>query len=227
LEPKNINGRVALGTALMRRGSSAQALVELRRAVDDDPTNPWAQRNLGAALLDMKQSEEGIAHVRRATELNPTDLLAWNFGPDARKAAEILAARENKRIDFVRLESDEFREHVINKHKDYGPLLSFIQPPEVRIAVRRIKSLTYEFDVSESVSLNKDGVIANVQWDFDHKVGRFTSTQGYTFLRDKKTGLPLLVVEYTFQKSGEYTIACSVQDDQGGERTVTQTLEVR
>ena len=77
LEPKNINGRVALGTALMRQGSSAEALVELRRAVDDDPTNPWARRNLGAALLNMKQSEEGIAHVRRATELNPADLLAW------------------------------------------------------------------------------------------------------------------------------------------------------
>ena len=40
--------------------------------------------------------------------------------------------------------------------------------------------------MSESVSLNKDGVIANVQWDFNHKPGKFTSTQGYTFLRDKR-----------------------------------------
>jgi hypothetical protein len=178
---------------------------------------------------DVARFAKAVYEERRA---NHGVMLAWNFGPDARKAAEILAARENKRIDFVRLnlvrlESDEFREHVISKHKDYGPLLSFIQPPEVRVAVRRVKSLTYEFDVSESVSLNKDGVIANVQWDFDHKAGRFTSTQGYTFLRDKKTGRPLLVVEYTFPKAYEYTIACSVQDDQGGERTVTQTLEVR
>ena len=30
-------------------------------------------------------------------------MLGWNFGADARKAAEILSARENKRIDFVRL----------------------------------------------------------------------------------------------------------------------------
>jgi len=43
--------------------------------------------------------------------------------------------------------------------------------------------LTHECDVSESISLNKDGAIANVQWDFDHKAGRFTSTQGYAFLR--------------------------------------------
>jgi len=42
--------------------------------------------------------------------------------------------------------------------------------------------------VPESVSLNKDGAIASVQWDFDYRSGKFTSTHGYTFLRDKKTG---------------------------------------
>jgi hypothetical protein len=178
---------------------------------------------------DVARFAKAVYEERRA---NHGVMLAWNFGPDARKAAEILAARENKRIDFVRLslirlEDDEFREHIISKHKDYGPLLSFIQPPEVRVAVRRVKALTYEFDVSESVSLNKDGAIANVQWDFDHKAGRFTSTQGYSFLRDKKTGRPLLVVEYAFPEKGEYTIACSVQDNQGGERTAAQTLEVK
>ena len=93
------------------------------------------------------------------------------------------------------------------------------------MAHRRLKALTYEFDVSESVSLNRDGTIANVQWDFDHKAGRFTSTQGYAFLRDKKTKRPLLVVTYTFPKSGKYTVACSVQDDQGGERTVALEME--
>lgn len=158
-------------------------------------------------------------------------MLGWNFGPDARRAAEILATRENRRIDFVRLnlirlEDDAFRDHVVIKSRDYAPLLSFIQPPEVRIALRRTAALTCEFDVSESVSLNKDGMIGNVQWDFHHKPGRFTSTQGYSFLRDKKTGRPLLTAEYTFPKAGSYTIACSVQDDQGGERTVVQTIEV-
>ena len=94
------------------------------------------------------------------------------------------------------------------------------------MAVRRVKSLTYEFDVSESVSLNKDGAIANVQWDFQHQVGKFISTQGYTFLRDKKTQHPVLIVEYTFPEAGTHTVACSVQDDQGGERTVVQVIEV-
>lgn len=177
---------------------------------------------------DVALFARAVYEERRA---NHGVMLGWNFGPDARKASEILAARENRRIDFVRLnlirlEDDQFREHVVIKSRDYAPLLSFIQPPEVRVAVRRIKALTYELDVSESVSLNKDGMIANVQWDFKHKPGRFTSTQGYSFLRDKKTGRPLLAAQYAFPKAGEYTIACSVQDDQGGERTVVQTIEV-
>jgi len=178
---------------------------------------------------DVARFARAVYEERRA---NHGVMLGWNFGPDARKAAEILAARENRRIDFVRLnlirlEDDAFRDHVVIKSRDYAPLLSFIQPPEVRIALRRMAALTYEFDVSESVSLNKDGMIANVQWDFNHKPGRFTSTQGYTFLRDKKTGRPLLTAEYTFPKAGPYTIACSVQDDQGGERTVVQTIEAK
>jgi DNA modification methylase len=157
-------------------------------------------------------------------------MLAWNFSADARKAAEILSARENKRIDFVRLnlvrlEDEAFREHVVTKHKDYGQLLSFIQPPEVRIAYKKVGRLEYRFDVSESVSLNKDGVIANVQWDFDYQY-RFSSSEGFAFLRDKQTGRPVLVVEYEFESAGKKKIACSVQDDQGGERTVIMEMQV-
>jgi hypothetical protein len=178
---------------------------------------------------DVAKFASAVYSERRA---NHGVMLGWNFGPDARKAAEILAARENKRIDFVRLslirlEDDEFREHVVNKNQGYAPLLCFIQPPEVRVKYRRLKYLTYEFDVSESVSLNKDGAIANVQWDFAHKTGHFVSTQGYSFLRDKKTGRPLLVVEYEFPAEGEHTVAFSVQDNQGGERTMIAHVEVK
>jgi DNA modification methylase len=187
-----------------------------------------ASRRSRIGKEDVARFAKAVYEERRA---NHGVMLAWNFGPDARKAAEILAARENKRLDFVRLslirlESQGFREHVVSKHKDYEPLLSFIQPPEIRISVRRIKPLTYEFDVSESVSLNRDGTIANVQWDFEHQIGKFVSTQGYTFLRDKKTKRPILTVQYTFPEAGKHSIACSVQDDQGGERTVVQVIEV-
>jgi DNA modification methylase len=190
---------------------------------------------VGESSRGSRVGKEEVAKFAKAVyeerRANHGVMLAWNFGPEARMAAEVLAARENVRLDFVRLnlvrlESDEFREHVVNKHIDYGQLLSFIQPPEVRVAMKRIERLKYQFDVSESVSLNKDGAIANVQWDFDYRDGRFTTTEGYAFLRDKKTGQAVLVVEYEFPRAGEHTIACSVQDDQGGERTVAQTIKV-
>jgi len=184
---------------------------------------------VGEPLRSSRVGKDDVARFAKAVyeerRANHGVMLGWNFGPDARKAAEILAARENKRIDFVRLnlvriESDEFREHVVNVHRDYGSLLSFIQPPEVRVAVRRVGRLKYQFDVSESVSLNKDGMIANVQWDFDYKHERFTSTQGYAFRRNE------LVAEYEFPSAGSFIVACSVQDDQGGESTAVQTIEV-
>src|SRR5258708_30427028 len=177
---------------------------------------------------DVIQFAEAIFKERRS---NFGTMLGWNFGPDAKRAAEILAARENKRIDFVRLslirlESEEFHEHARSLHKSYGELLSFVQPPEVRINTKRTGKFTYEFDVSESVSLNKDGVLANVQWDFDY-TGRFSTSPGYAFLRDKKTGRAQLVAEYEFPAAGKGRIACSVQDDQGGEKTVLMEIDIR
>jgi len=169
------------------------------------------------AIFEEKRTNSGV-------------MLAWNFSQDAKAAADILAARENKRIDFVRLslvrlESDEFRDHIVSKNRDYEELLSFIQPPRIKLEITKIKHLVYEFDVSESTSLNTDGIIANVQFDFDYR-GRFTTTQGYAFMRDKKTKTPLLTAEYKFPKPGTYKIACSVQDNQGGEKTEIREIEV-
>jgi hypothetical protein len=168
-------------------------------------------RKFAQAIFEEKRTEFGV-------------MLGWNFDIEARRAAEILKARENKRIDFVRLtlvrlEDKEFREHITNKHKDYAELLSFIQPPEVRVEMTRIGVRKYRFDVSESVSLNPDGKLANVQWDFDYRQ-RFTSTLGYSFNRET-------AVEYEFDSTGKKQIACSVQDNQGGERTWTGELDVK
>ena len=190
---------------------------------------------VGEPSRNTRITKDDVARFARAIfkerKTNFGAMLAWNFSADARKAAAILSVRENKRIDFVRLnlirlEDEAFREHVVTKHKDYGELLTFIQPPEVRIAYERIGKYKYRFDVSESVSLNKDGRIANVQWDFDYTY-RFSSTKGFTFLRDKETGLPVLVVEYEFANAGKKKIACSVQDDQGGERTQIMEIEIK
>ncbi len=168
-------------------------------------------RKFAQAIFEEKRTEFGV-------------MLGWNFDMEAKKAAEILKARENKRIDFVRLtlvrlEDAEFREHIVNKHKDYNELLAFIQPPQVRVEIVRVGTREYRFDVSESVSLNPDGKLANVQWDFDYR-DRFTSTPGYSF--NKETA-----VDYEFETTGKKTIACSVQDNQGGEQTWIGQVEVK
>ena len=157
-------------------------------------------------------------------------MLAWNFSRLAKQAAEKLAARENVRLDFVRLEmvnieSPEFRKHVAEKHPDYDNLLTFVQPPEIRVGIKRLAPLTYQFDVAESLSLNPEGKIINVQWDFDYR-NRFSSTPGFSFIRGKNKE-PVLAVPFKFEKAGKKKIACRVQDDQGGESTWIGELEVR
>ena len=156
-------------------------------------------------------------------------MLGWAFGPETREIRERLAAREGVTLDFVKLnlvpiDSPEFKSHVTNKHSGYTDLLSFILPPSIRFGFHKLEDGTYEFDVSESTSMNPNGTIINVQWDFEYK-NRFTSTRGYSFLRGKKNE-SLLKVSYTFPSKGHKTIACRVQDDMGGEATLIKELDV-
>ena len=156
-------------------------------------------------------------------------MLGWAFAPEARIVAEKLAAREGITLDFVKLnlvpvDSPEFKSHITDKHSSYVDLVSFILPPLIRFGYHKLKDMMYEFDVSESTSMNSNAKIVNVQWDFDYR-NRFSSTQGYSFLRGKKNE-SLLKVEYTFKSAGTKKIACRVQDDLGGEATLIKEIEV-
>ena len=77
VDSHHVNGRVALGVALMRAGQDEDALVELRQAIEDEPENPWAQRNSGACLMRLGQYQDALPHLKKAAELNPTDERAW------------------------------------------------------------------------------------------------------------------------------------------------------
>ncbi len=180
--------------------------------------------------IDKDEVVEFAKAILTERKRNHGIMLAWNFSRLAKQAAEKLAARENVRLDFVRLEmvnieSPEFRKHVADKHPDYDNLLTFVQPPEIRVGIKRLAPFTYQFDVAESLSLNPEGRIINVQWDFDYR-SRFSSTPGYSFIRGKNKE-PVLAVSFKFEKAGKKKIACRVQDDQGGESTWINELEVR
>ncbi len=169
--------------------------------------------------------------IVRKKGLHQGIMIAWGFTSGARNAAQQLAAQQAISIDFVKLqlipiESQEFREHITSKHPEYREMLKFILPPEVRISVKRVEPLMYEFDVSESVSLNPNGKIINVQWDFNYNGERFISTPGYSFLR-MENNKPILKVNYQFRYHGNKKIACKVQDDEGGEKIALLELDVK
>ena len=76
-DPNYVNGRVALGVALIRDNQEEAAQKELQKALEIDPDNPWAHRNLGASLLRLGNFEIALDHLKRATELNPEDERSW------------------------------------------------------------------------------------------------------------------------------------------------------
>ncbi len=162
-------------------------------------------------------------------------MLAWAFRPDAVQAADRLRELEATelnfiRLDLIRIDSPGFREHVHalstdSERADYSSFLTFVQPPKVEVGWRQVSGHTYKFDVSESVVLNADAKIINVQWDFDYRE-LFTSSQGYSFVRTAKKE-PALQADYTFPASGHRHIACKVQDDAGGEGLWVGEIEVK
>ena len=160
-------------------------------------------------------------------------MLAWAFREDAVQAAQQLREQEATdlnfiRLDMIRIDSLQFRQHVsvlsTADKADYSTFLTFVMPPRVEVGWKKLSGLTYRFDVSETVVLNAGGKIINVQWDFDYN-GTFTSTQGFSFIRNA-TKEPALLVDYTFPATGQYRIACKVQDYIGGEGLWTGRIEV-
>ena len=159
-------------------------------------------------------------------------MLAWAFRKDALDAAERLRRSERTdlnfvRLDMIRIDSPQFREHVARlstSHADYENFLTFVQPPKIEVLYKRVAPLTWSFDVSDTVILNPGAKIINVQWDFDYGK-RFSSTPGYSFVRGSKKE-PQLQAQYKFLSSGKKRVACKVQDDMGGEGLWSAEIEV-
>ena len=195
---------------------------ELTATVDAGDVNAFAQ---AIARLDRYQGEEG---------LRDGVLLAWGFSPGARRAANELREREGVSLAFVRLEqvridSPAFRAHIARQSTergDYSGFLTFVQPPLVGVAHRRMKPQHYEFDASDTQPQNADAKIVNVQWDFDYDGATFRAARGEWFHRRGKGGAPVLDAQHTFPRTGSFRVACRVQDDKGGEGEWDGWIEV-
>ena len=189
---------------------------------------------VGSAKQDSQVTKEDV--INFAEEISKTKgkfqgiMLAWSFAQSAKTAVEKLLQEGNLGVDLIQIsltniESPEFREHITKLHTEYESFLKFILPPEVILNYKRIGSLAYEFDASESIPINEGANIVNVQWDFEY-LGRFTPTGGFAYGRDAKSK-PLFRVQYKFERLGKTTIACRVQDDLGGEKIYTEIISVK
>ena len=146
-------------------------------------------------------------------------MLAWGFAPDAVNAAEELRGRGEASLAFVRLEqvtieSPAFRKHIASQSTargDYSNFLTFVQPPEVSFAHRRLEPLRYAFDASDTRAYNPDAQIINMQWDFAYDGRAFRAERRPWADRAK------LATQHKFPRAGTYTVACKAQDDKGGE----------
>ena len=184
---------------------------------------------------DFAQAIFRLPRYRGEEGLRDGVMLAWGFAPDAARAAEELREREQLSLAFVRLEqvridSPAFRSHIESKSTergDYSQFLTFVQPPEVSVAWRRLKPQHYEFDAGDTQPYNPGASIINVQWDFDYKPPTFRAARGEWFHRRKGKGAsPVLDAQHTFPRTGVFTVACKVQDDKGGEGMWTGRVEV-
>ncbi len=188
----------------------------------------------GVTAADVQAFANAMRKTLRYRHDNLRDgiMLAWAFRPDAVEAADRLRRLEQTdlnfiRLDMIRIDSPRFRENVTalsTDNADYENFLTFVQPPKVEVGFKRIAPRSYKFDVSETAILNAGAKIINVQWDFDYGK-RFSSTQGYSFVRGSKKELELQA-QYEFPTAGKKRIACKVQDDVGGEGLWTIEIEV-
>ena len=181
------------------------------------------------------QAIAGLDRYRSEEALRDGVMLAWGFAPDAVRVADELREREALQLAFVRLEqvridSPSFRSHITaqsTERGDYSEFLTFVQPPDVEVAWRRLKPRHYEFDAGDTEVLNVGAKIINVQWDFNHDGRTFRAARDEWFRRGKgRNPAPILDTQHTFLRTGRFTIACRVQDDKGGEGMRTVDLDV-
>ena len=198
-----------------------------------------AQVNEFAAAITRLERYRGDEGLRDGV------MLAWGFRQEATRAAEELRQRGDVdlglvRLSQVQLDSAAFREHISSRSTergDYSTFLTFVQPPLVEIAQKRLKRLHYGFDAGSSQVFNAGAEIINVQWDFDHRDGVFRAAPSDWLRRTKgnkqvgkkggKKQTAVLDAQHTFPRAGRFVVACKVQDDQGGEGMATIVVEAK
>ena len=169
-------------------------------------------------------------------------IIGWRFDRQIVEYIKILEKYIVKhtlplKLDLIPLDSKEFRARVLQRYPDINEaefFLRFSKAPVIDdIKVKKIKDSEYEFEAVDAFSTNEDGWLVNCQWDFDYQEGHFAADNDYILLREKVTDKgkgehfkAVLKAKHTFEKSGEVTFACKIQDNLAGEIIFSKKIKV-
>ena len=170
-------------------------------------------------------------------------IIAWRFSRQVLAYIKTLRNYAEKynlplELEAIPLDSKEFRARILQRMPDIEEnelFLRFSKPPIIGdIKAKKIGELEYEFEAADAISTNEDGWLVNCQWDFDYQEGHFAADKEYVLTREKKKDKKhgevfeaILKAKHKFEKEGEYTIACKVQDNLAGETILGKIVEVK
>lgn len=177
-------------------------------------------------------------------------IISWRFSKQVQEYVEILKkyVADNKLfaaddetplidIELVPLRSNRFRERILSRYRDLEEADFFLRFPEAPvigdIKMKKIGGREYEFEAIDAFSVEENSWLVNCQWDFNYQEGHFCADKKYILSRDKvkskKRGerfKAILKANHKFEKSGEYSIACKVQDNLAGETIFSKEIKV-
>jgi len=202
------------------------------------PSNP----NESISGKEVKAFFDEIKSRLEPNKLVNAKIIGWRFSRQITEYIKILEQYIFKhnlpvKLDLIPLDSKEFRVRVLQRYPDASDaefFLRFSKAPVIGdIKVKKINGLEYEFEAIDAFSTNEDGWLVNCQWDFDYQEGHFSADKDYVLsrekIKDKNKGeqfKAILKARHIFEKAGEYTIACKVQDNLAGETILNKNLVV-
>jgi len=200
-----------------------------------DPVESIDAQNIKGFFDEIKYRLEPNKLVR-------AKIIGWRFSRQVIEYIKILRRyiEENNlpmEIELIPLDSKEFRTRILQRFPDAEEgefFLRFSKSPVIGdIRVKKMGSFEYEFEAVDAVSTNEDGYLVNCEWDFDYQEGHFAADRDYILTRQKikfkgqeERFEAVLTAKHRFDKEGEYTIACKVQDNLAGEAILAKKIRV-
>jgi adenine-specific DNA-methyltransferase len=202
------------------------------------PSNP----NESVSGKEVKAFFDEIKQRLEPNKLVSAKIIGWRFDRQITQYIKILEEYIFKhnlpmKIELIPLDSREFRARVLQRYPDTSEaefFLRFSKAPVIGdIKVKKIKDSEYEFEAVDAFSTNEDGWLVNCQWDFDYQEGHFAADKDYVLSRDKvkekrrgEIFKAALKARHIFEKSGEYMVACRVQDNLAGEAVFSKKIKI-